>query len=134
MSFASAGLIDPFDSLLIQSVAVLEKETYVPGEGDGYGQPDQTFTTKIASWPARVSTNKGGQEYKQGKESAKNTFLVFMRPPSQDDSHAPFTLSTHHWLQFTDVTGTVHTLNITGVNDPSFLGHHLEAKCEEYLP
>lgn len=134
MSFAGAGLTDPFDSLCIHDLAILQKATYTPGGGDGDGQPPQDFVTVIAHWPGRVSTQKGGQEYKQGKESAKNTFLTFMRPPRQADDHSPFDLNTHHWIRFTDEGGTQHTLNITGVNDPSFLGHHLEAKCEEYLP
>jgi head-tail adaptor len=130
--FDGAVLTDPFDELLVDTIAVLRKSQYVPGAGDAYGLPDQAFETVLASWPARISTNKGGQEYKQGKESAKNTFLVFMRSPTLPSPET--TLNTHHWLQFTDEQGVAHTLNIISVNDPSFIGHHLECKCEEYLP
>jgi head-tail adaptor len=132
--FDGPSLTDPFDTLLLDDIAILRKTQYVPGEGDAYGLPDQTFETVLASWPARVSTNKGGQEYKSGKETAKNTFLVFMRPPSLSQPSPDNVLNTHHWLSFVDEQGATHLLNITAVNDPSFLGHHLECKCEEYLP
>lgn len=132
--FDGTILTDPFDTLLTDTVNVLRKVQYVPGQGDAYGIPDQSFVTVLSSWPARVSTQKGGQEYKQGKESAKNTFLVFMRPPVLTQPAPDNVLNTHHWLAFTDEQGATHVLNITAVNDPSFLGHHLECKCEEYLP
>lgn len=130
--FGGGSITDPFDELLVDSISVMRKAIYTPGSGDENGLPAQTFVTVLASWPARVSTNKGGQEYKQGKESAKNTFVVFMRPPVLPSPET--TLNTHHWLQFTDEQGGAHVLNIVSVNDPSFIGHHLEARCEEYLP
>jgi len=132
--FDGVVLTDPFDELLVDTVDILRKQQYVPGSGDGYGLPDQTFETVLSGWPARVSTSKGGQEYKTGKESAKNTFLVFMRSPALSQAAPDNVLNTHHWLRFTDEQGATHTLNIVAVNDPSFIGHHLECKCEEYLP
>lgn len=134
MSFNNPTLTDPFDSLMNSSAAVLLKATYTPGGGDGDGQPDQTFVTVIAAWPCRVSTTRGGTEYKQGKESAKNTFNIFMRPPTQADDHTSFTLNTHHWIRVTDERGAQQLFNVVAVNDPSFLGHHLEVKVEQYLP
>jgi head-tail adaptor len=133
-TFNNVGLTDPFDALLISTAAILEKVTYTPGGGDAYGQPSQSFTTKLSSWPCRVSTKKGGIEYKEGKEFAKNTFRIFMRPPLKDDGNNAFTLGTHHWIQVTDERGAAQLFNVLGVNDPSFLGHHLEVEVEQVLP
>lgn len=134
MSFNQAGLVDPIDSMLLQTAAILEKKDYSQPGADAYGQPDQSFITVIASWPCRVSTKKGGVEYKQGKEFAKNTFTVFMRPPTTADDHTSFVLNTHHWLRVTDERGNQQLFNVLGVNDPSFLGHHLEVLVEQVLP
>ncbi len=120
---------DVFDTLLINTCDILEKERFDGGNVDDYGQPSQSFRTKLTAWPCRQSTKKGGVEYKQGKESAKNTFNIYMRPPTQDDSALPFTLDTHHWLRI----GTDY-FNIQGVNDPSRKGHHLEVQVEQVLP
>jgi len=127
-------MTDVFDTLMISSTAILEKKTYGSGSDDGYGQPPQDFITKIAAWPCRVSTKRGGVEYKQGKEFAKNTFTVFMRPPTTADDSSSFTLNTHHWLRVTDERGNQQLFNVLGVNDPSFLGHHLEVMVEQVLP
>lgn len=119
---------DIFDTLLNSLCDILQKQQFDQGS-DAYGQPAQDYRTKITAWPCRVSTMHGGQEYKIGKELAKNMFKVFMRPPTQDDSGVPFTLTTHHWLK----VGSNY-LNVIAVNDPSLLGHHLEVMCEQVIP
>lgn len=120
---------DDFDLLMISACNILEKVSYGSGADDVYGQPPQELRTKITAWPCRVSTMKGGREWKIGKEFSKNTFTVFMRPPTQDDSGVPFSLTPHNWIR----VGTA-LFNILGVNDPSLLGHHLEVAVEQVIP
>lgn len=120
---------DVFDQQLNNSCSIVMKKSPGTGSDDVYGQPSQSFITNIASWPMRQSTMKGGSEYKVGKEFAKNTFRFFMRPPTVDDAMNPFTLTTHNWLS---VNGVFY--NITGINDPSQLGHHLEVVAEQVIP
>jgi len=131
-------MTDVFDDMMNGACDVLKKYDYGTGHDDAFGQPDQTFITIISSWPCRVSTMKGGQDYKAIKEYAKNSFRVFMRPITITDSGVPVELSTHNWLKVTKVNGVTLALpkffNIIGVNDPSLLGHHLEVLVEEVIP
>lgn len=125
-------------AMLIDQCDVLVKQSYGTAADDAYGQPPQQFITKISAMACRVSTMKGGSEYKTGKEYAKNSFRVFMLPPSQDDSGLPFSMDTHAWLKIVSANGrTLATpiyLNIISVNDPSFLGHHLECVGDVVQP
>jgi len=121
---------DDFDLLLISVCDILEKVQYGSGGDDVYGQPPQDLRTKISAWPCRVSTvTTLGREWKIGKEFSKNTFTVFMRPPTEDDSGVPFSLTPHNWIQVGP-----QLFNILGVNDPSLLGHHLEISVEQVIP
>ena len=130
-------MADVFDNLLIDSCDILKKVSYDAG-GDAYGQPAQDFITIVAAWPCRVTTMAGGHEYKAGKELAKNTFRVFMRPPDETDSGVPFELGTHHWIKVITSNGVTRStpmyLNVLAVNDPSLLGHHLELIGEQVIP
>lgn len=132
-------MTDVFDSLCQALCDIIEKPA--PGEGvdDAFGQPSQRFKTKITSWNCRVSTVKGGDEYKIGKEFSKNAFKVFMRPPTEDDSGLPFEVTPHHWLKIkTNANGVTLAnpfyVNVLGVNNPSFLDHHLELSVEVVTP
>lgn len=127
-------ILDNFDKQLISTCDVVSKRTYGAGSDDSYGQPIQQFVNELTTWPCRVSTMGSGHEYKVGKEFAKNDFKVFMRPPTENDSGLPFELTTHHWLRVTLPSTKVVFLNVTSVNDPSLLGHHLEVIGEQVIP
>lgn len=125
---------DNFDSILISTCDIVSKRGYGSGASDGYGQPSQQFVNELTAWPCRVSTSGSGHEYKVGKEFAKNSFKVYMRPPTETDSGVSFEVTTHHWLRVTMPSSQVVFLNITSVNDPSLLGHHLEIVGEQVIP
>lgn len=127
-----------FDQLLTDLCDVLAKATYGTGADDVYGQPAQNYKTQLTAWPCRVTTMTGGREFMVGKEFTKNTFKVFMRLPEETDSGVPFQMNPHNWLLITTANGVAlakpYYLNITAVNDPSLLGHHLECIAEEVIP
>ena len=144
---APAGPFNPgssvFDQLMNSTCQVLMKNTYGSNQDDGYGQPPQGFTVLIASHPCRWTVLVQGREYKTGKEYATKMVRVFMRPPLLDDNNNPFMLTTHHWLLLNNdpdpnpqdpSSYDTSLLNVTSVNDPSKLGHHLEVEGIQVYP
>ena len=138
--FDGSTVPDPFDGLLVSTCKILEKVQYGSVSDDAYGLPPQGFNTLVASWPCRRSIKRGGKEYHEGKEFATNTFIFFMRPPTQTDSQVAFNLTTHHWLQLNDDLDPddnnydTALYNIVAVDDPSNSGHHLEVSTLAVQP
>lgn len=129
--------IDIFDQLMNTTCTIARQSHFSEPGTDDYGQPDQTLITIITTWPCRVSSKGTGIEYKIGKELAKTTHVVFMRPPTQDDLGAPFDLSPRCWLVLSNTAGATLNgikLNVLGVKNPAGLNHHLECDCEELIP
>lgn len=131
-------MTDVFDNLLTDECDILKKAQYGTGSDDEFGQPDQSFITIVSAQACRVSTMSSGKEYKTGKESAKNSFKVFMRPVDETDSGVPMEVDTHNWLKITKKNGVALAspfyLNITAANNPSLLDHHLELIGEQVIP
>lgn len=122
-------MTDVFDKLMNTTCQITHKVKYDGPGVDKYGHPDQTLINDIRAWPCRVSVKGAGNEYKIGKESAKSTHVVFMRPPTADDVGTPFKLTVHNYLILLDST----ILNILSVNNPSLLDHHYEVQCEQVI-
>lgn len=132
----SAFSKDPFDLLMNSTCNIYKKGA---GSIDAYGQPDQALTKVLTNWPCRLSVEGmgggRGNKYMKGKEYALRFLILFMRPPTKDDSLNPFTLTEHYWaIVTTPGSGTQLKLNIHSVEDPSGLGHHLEVKGETTIP
>jgi hypothetical protein len=123
---------DPFDVAMNATVSIYEKGV---GSVNSYNQPDQVLNKVLTAWPCRLTIERGGNKYMKGKEYAHRMYLLFMRPPINDDNGNPFTLNEHYWaIVTTPGDGAELKLNIENVLDPSGLGHHLECKAEMVLP
>lgn len=123
-------MTDVFDSLLNATCDVLE---YGQGTADDYGQPDQTLTKLVTAVKCRPSMLKGGREWEAGKRFAENDWVIFLRPITVDDRGRSFALNAVHWLRVYCADGKVLLLNLKAVNDPSGVGHHLEARGTEII-
>jgi hypothetical protein len=124
--------VDPFDAAMNATCNIYEKGA---GASNSYGQQDQTLTQVLTGWPCRLTIMRDGNKYMKGKEYAHRMYLLFMRPPTQDDNGDPFTLNEHYWVIVTTPgDGAELKLNIENVLDPSGLGHHLEVKGEMVIP
>lgn len=125
-------MADVFDNLLNSTCDVQKKGA---AAADAYNQPSQTLVTVVTGVKCRLTTMAGGHEYHTGKEYAVNRFRVFLRPILKDDLSAPFALNTHHWMLVHPVDGGADVLlNLEAVNDPSGLGHHIEAIGQQVIP
>lgn len=125
-------MTDPFDKLMNATMTVYAKGV---GSINPYGQQDQVLTSVLTNWPCRLTIERGGNKYMKGKEYAHRMYLLFLRPPTQDDNGDPFTLNEHYWtIVTTPGDGQQLKLNIENVLDPSGLGHHLEVKGEMVIP
>lgn len=120
-----------FDRLLNSTCDVQAKGST---PSDTYNQPSQTLSTVVTGVKCRITTMAGGHEYKTGKEYATNRFRVFLRPILLNDLGQAFALTTHHWLLVRPQSGGTILLNLEAVNDPSGLGHHLEAIGLQVIP
>jgi hypothetical protein len=125
-----------FDTLMNATCNIYQKGQ---GSANAYNQPSQTLQKVLTAWPCRLSMQGmgggRGNKYMKGKEYAVRTYLLFMRPPTKDDTQTPFTLNEHYWaIVTTPGDGVGLKLNIQSVQDPSGLGHHLECICEMVLP
>lgn len=111
-----------FDKLMIHTCDIQVKG----GSADGYNQPGQVLTNTKTGWPCRLTTMAGGHEFRTDKQYAINRFRIFMRLPG-------VTVDTHSWLTVYTPGGT-YKINVEAVNDPSGLGHHLEAIGQVVTP
>jgi hypothetical protein len=129
--------INPFDDVMNSTCTIYKKGT---GSANSYNQPNQTLQAVLSNWPCRLSQmgmgGGRGNKYMKGKEYAVRMYLLFMRPPTQDDNNnIPFTLNEHYWaIVTTPGDGPELKLNIHSVQDPSGIGHHLECICEMVIP
>lgn len=127
---------DPFDLQMNATTNIYKKGA---GASNSYGQQDQTLTKVLTNWPCRLSlqgmAGGKGSKYMKGKEYAVRMYLLFMRPPTLDDSQNPFTLNEHYWaIVTTPGDGPELKLNIHSVQDPSGMGHHLQVTAEMVIP
>lgn len=126
------SFVNPFDVAMNATCNFYEKGT---GSANPYGQQNQVLTKVLTAWPCRLTILRDGNKYMKGKEYAHRMYLLFMRPPTEDDNHNPFTLNEHYWaIVTTPGDGAELKLNIENVLDPSGLGHHLEVKAEMVIP
>jgi hypothetical protein len=128
--------LDPFDVLMNATCNIYQKGL---GPANVYNQPSQALQKVLSNWPCRLSMRGmgggRGNEYMKGKEYSIRSYLLFMRPPTKDDSQNPFTLDEHYWAVITTPgDGAGLKLNIQSVQDPSGKGHHLECLCEMVRP
>ncbi len=133
---------DPFDAVMICRAAIYK--TGSTGQTDSYGQPINTYELLARDVPCFVESD-GGKELNVPPAPTSETsygiatFLIFMRPIQVDSP--PVDLNIHHWLQILDPTevaagedykdpndplaGAV-LYNITNVDNPAKINHHLE--------
>lgn len=125
-------MADVFDILLNSTCDIQKKGAATQ---DAYNQPSQALVTVVTAVKCRLTTMAGGHEYHMGKEYAVNLFRVFLRPVLKDDHGASFALNTHHWMLVHPVDGSADVLlNLEAVNDPSGIGHHIEAIGQQVIP
>lgn len=130
------AFVDPFDAAMNATCNIYQKGQ---GSANAYNQPSQTLVKVLSNWPCRKSQmgmgGGRGHKYMKGKEYAVNMYVLFMRPPTKDDNHNPFTLNEHYWaIVTTPGDGQQLKLNIQSVQDPSGIGHHLECLAEMVIP
>lgn len=125
-------LPNPFDVMMNATINIYKKGV---GSANPYNQQNQVLNLVLTGWPCRCTIERSGNKYMKGKEYAHRMYLLFMRPPTQDDNGDPFTLNEHYWgIVTTPGDGAELKLNIENVLDPSGLGHHLEVKAEMVIP
>jgi hypothetical protein len=131
-----------FDGMMVCRAAVYKQGA--TGQVDAGGQPILAYAELVRDVPCFVRP-EGGKELNVPPAPSSQTsigiatYLIFMRP-IQVDSPA-IALNIHHWLQILspdDVTDGVDykdpndplagavLYNITNVNNPGFMDHHLE--------
>ncbi len=148
---------DPFDALLTSTADVMTRNT---SPGDKRGISDPAFTTVATGIRCRVAANKIAPKGKEDRAKMKLSIAyreVFLRPwfldPSPDGSYIPYTvvggityntqpLTHNHWLLIpsstsVNVNGDAipgEQYDITEIDNPGLMHHHLEVACELVLP
>jgi len=136
---------DPFDSLLNRTCSVWKKGP--TGFTDQYGQPITTFILLLDNVPC-FQESIGGQELNVPPAATSQTsfgvehWRIFMRPIQVDTP--PVDLSLHHYLQVkdfgapnidpNDITAGALMHNITFVDNPGQMDHHLEVETTVIRP
>lgn len=118
----AAGDDAQFDELLISTATVLRRAAAV--QGVNYGQRTSALPTTVASGvPVRLSTTKGGREFKYDKKVVVSELKVFLNVPNS------WTLDVKDWFL---IDGNKY--NILFIDNPSNMNHHLEAWVEILEP
>ena len=132
---------DPFDDLLLCRAAIYKQGATGTDAG---GQPITEYFELVKDVPCFVESD-GGKELNVPPAPPSETSLgiatytIFMRPLKVDSPAIP--LNNHHWLQIlspadvlahndykdpNDPLQKAVLYNITNVNNPGLLDHHLE--------
>lgn len=140
---ARVASLDVFDVAMNSKCSIWKKGA--SGINDGYGQESQIFTLLAQDIPCFIKPLTG-KELDSEAAYGVAQYLIFMRPQLVDDPPVP--LNIHHWLQVnktTDSAGnevllidppnnTQTMYDLTNINDPSFIGHHLEISAKLIEP
>lgn len=150
--------LDVFDVAMNSKCSLWKKGA--SGVNDGYGQQSQIFTllsmqqkdgngdlqtVDAQDIPCFIKPLTG-KELDSEAAYGVAQFLIFMRPVLVDDPPVP--LNIHHWLQInktTDSAGnevplidppdnTAPMYDLTNINDPGYIGHHLEISAKLIEP
>jgi hypothetical protein len=149
-----------FDGMMICRAAVYKSGA--TGQIDVYGQPIDIFELLPVTAPAGIDATQGmpcfvrpeaGKELNVPPAPASETsygiatFMIFMRPIKVDTP--PVDLNLHHWLQIltpaqvkngedykdpNDPLAGAVMYNITNINNPAKLDHHLEINATVIEP
>lgn len=112
---------DPFDTLLISTAIITRR---VAGSSTAnYGQKTSATPTTVATGVKCRVCGLSGREWKYDKKAEVATAMVYLRVPTTWD------LRIKDWIQ---VGNTKY--NVTDVQNPSLLDHHLEATVETVVP
>lgn len=109
---------DPFDSLMVHTCTFMQK---VSGSDDFAGST-RGYTNVLAGTPCRLSTLNNGDEATSEKQTSKKQQKLFLRP--QAVTHQ---MKVEVFYQAT----SLGVFDITSVDDPSNIGHHIELIVEK---